>query len=205
MNREQLRDVLKLHELWLENPDKGARAVLEDVSLGCADLQSVNLRSADLIYVNLCHSDLRGINLSHTKLKCVNLSHADLKGADLSHADLKGVNLIHANLEDADLSYANLEGADLSHANLEGADLIQTNLKDVDLDYSCLPLFCGSLKAQMDDRQAIQLLYHTLSIVKNSNNVSEELKEKLLTDCNLEIANKFHRVKECGELKKKER
>ena len=52
----------------------------------------------------------------------------------------------------------------------------------------------------MDDKQVKQLLYHTLSIVKYSNNVSEELKTALLTETNLEIANQFHRVDERGEL-----
>ena len=86
------------------------------------------------------------------------------------------------------------------HANLRNADLRYADLRYADLDYSCLPLWCGSLLANMDDRQVKQLLYHTLSIVKHSNNVSELLKEKLLTEENLKIANEFHRVGECGEL-----
>lgn len=110
---------------------------------------------------------------------------SDGKRANLSRANLKGAELIGANL-----SGANLSGADLSVANLSGADL----------DYSCLPLWCGSLTANMDDKQVIQLLYHTLSIVKHSNNVSEDLKKTLLTEKNVEIANQFHRVNECGEL-----
>ena len=69
---------------------------------------------------------------------------------------------------------ADLRGADLSDADLSGADL-----SGADLDYSCLPLWCGSLTANMDDRQVKQLLYHTLSIVKHSNNVSAILKEQL--------------------------
>lgn len=100
----------------------------------------------------------------------------------------------------ADLSYADLKGADLKGANLRSADLRSADLRDVYLDYSCLPLWCGSLKVHMDDKQVKQLLYHTLSIVKYSNNVSEELKIALLTETNLEIANQFHRVEECGEL-----
>ena len=86
------------------------------------------------------------------------------------------------------------------NANEDG---IHANLTGADLDYSCLPLCCGSLTAQMDDRLVIQLLYHTLSIVQNSKNVSEELKISLLTETNLEIANRFYRVEdcECDELK----
>ena len=52
----------------------------------------------------------------------------------------------------------------------------------------------------MDDRQVKQLLYHTLSIVKHSNNVSATLKEALLTDSNISIAKEFHRANECNKL-----
>lgn len=95
---------------------------------------------------------------------------------------------------------ANLSKADLSGANLSKADLREADLREADLDYCCLPLWCGSLTAKMDDRQVKQLLYHTLSIVKGSPFVSTELKDKLLTEQNVAIANQFHRVNECGEL-----
>ena len=95
----------------------------------------------------------------------------------------------------ANLRYANLRYADLKGADLKGADL-----RYADLDYSCLPLWCGSLLANMDDRQVKQLLYHTLSIVKHSNNVSKTLKEALLTEQNVNIAKEFHRANECDKL-----
>ena len=82
----------------------------------------------------------------------------------------------------------------------ERADLRGADLRRADLDYSCLPLWCGSLTANMDDRQVKQLLYHTLSIVKYSNNVSAILKEQLLTEQNLRIAKEFHRAEECDKL-----
>ena len=82
----------------------------------------------------------------------------------------------------------------------ERADLSDADLRGADLDYSCFPLWCGSLTANMDDRQVKQLLYHTLSIVKHSNNVSAILKEQLLTEQNLRIAKEFHRAEECDKL-----
>ena len=95
---------------------------------------------------------------------------------------------------------ADLRGADLRGADISGADLRRADLSDADLDYSCLPLWCGSLTANMDDRQVKQLLYHTLSIVKHSNNVSAILKEQLLTEQNLRIAKEFHRAEKCDKL-----
>ena len=123
------------------------------------------------------------------------LTWANLTGANLAGADLRGADLKGANLTGADLT-----GTDLTGANLTGADLTWANLREADLDFSCLPLWCGSLKANFDDRFATQILYHLLSIARNSTNVSQELKDILLTDDLINLANKFHRVKECGKI-----
>ena len=131
------------------------------------------------------------------------LRYADLRGANLLCADLRGANLHYADLRGADLRCADLDGADLHGVSLRYADLRDANLRGANLDYACLPLWCGSLKADMDDKQVIQLLYHTMSIVINSKNISMELKESLLTERNIDMANRFHRVDECGKLEKK--
>ena len=115
--------------------------------------------------------------------------------ADLSNANLSGADLRCANLSRADLSDANLR-----HANLSDADLSDADLRCAGLDYACLPLWCGSLKANFDDRLAIQLLYHLLSIAKHSTNMSDELKSLLLTDELKAKSNKFHRADKCGKI-----
>ena len=97
--------------------------------------------------------------------------------------------------ECADLSSANLSNADLSNADLRGA-----NLENVDLDYSCFPLWCGGLQINIDNKLAIQLLYHLLNNVAYSKNVSEDIKNTLLTDDLVNLANKFHNVDECGKI-----
>lgn len=129
-----------------------------------------------------------------------NLQGADLWSADLQGADLQGADLRSANLQGADLRNADLWRADLQSADLQGADLRGADLQGANLDFSCLPLWRGSLLANMDDRQVKQLLYHILSIVKHSNNVSETIKAALLTDKNIEIAKEFHRANKCNKL-----
>lgn len=110
-----------------------------------------------------------------------------------------------ADLNDANLCGADLDGANLNDANLRGVDLYGANLNDADLrganlDYASWPLWCGSLRARIDDRQAKQLLYHVLSAVSYSDNCSDDLKALLLTETNIAVANQFHRVDECGKL-----
>ena len=136
-------------------------------------------------YASLSYADLRGASLKYTDLRGANLSHADLRYASLSHADLSSVDL-----SDADLRGAGLKGADLRGADLRGADL----------DYSCLPLWCGSLEAHFDDRQLVQIAYHLVKAGLQSKNASEETKKELSKL--IDFANKFHRVDECGEIKK---
>ena len=132
---------------------------------------------------------IKGKGGKRANLQRANLQRAYLQGAKLQGADLQG-----AYLRDADLQGAKLQGSDLRGSNLRGADLLGANL-----DFSCMPLWCGDLNAHYDDKQIIQQLYHVLSHVKHSKNVSDELKQ-LLSPKNLEFANRFHRVEECGVL-----
>ena len=86
-----------------------------------------------------------------------------------------------------------LRRADLSDANLRGADLRGANL-----DYSCYPLWCGSLHLKADKRLACQLAYHLCSMQCDD---ADYIK---MRNSILGFANQFHRADECGELKERE-
>ena len=133
--QEELNEILRLHNLYLENDPEGVRADLEDADLENADLSNENLRYA-------------------------NLENADLENADLSNADLRRADLRFADLKNADLSNANLRYANLKGSNLSYADLSNANLEKANLDYSCWPLWCGSFEVKVDLRIASQLAYH---------------------------------------------
>lgn len=128
---------------------------------------------------------------------------ADLNRADLTFAFLRGANLSSADLSCANLRYADLSGADLSFTNLNGADLHCANLSGANLDFSCLPLWCGSLTAQFDDKQIIQIIYHAVKAGLNSSNTSTEVKAELMKL--VDLANKFHRANECGKINEEKR
>ena len=95
--------------------------------------------------------------------------------------------------ERANLCGANLRGANLCGANLYGADLY-----GADLDFSAFPLWCGGLGVHIDDKQAIQLLYHLVRNVKFSKNTSAEMKKLCKLKSIVKKANDFHRADECG-------
>lgn len=136
-------------------------------------------------------------NLSGENIRCVNFSDVNLRCADLRDADLRDANLKGANLRCANLNYV-----DLINANLINADLTNANLRGADLDFSCLPLWCGSLSTHFDDKQLIQIAYHLVKAGLKSKNASDETKKELSKL--IDFANKFHRVNECGKILKED-
>ena len=77
------------------------------------------------------------------------------------------------------------------------ADLSYADLRYANVDFSSWPLWCGSLKGvKVDARIARQLAYHLCSVVCDDPEFTSARKQIL------PFANKFHRVDECGKLKK---
>ena len=89
MEITKLNEILKKHEMWLDDIEGGERA----------NLRGANLRDADLSGANLSGANLRGADLRYANLRYANLSGANLRGADMRYADLRD-----ASLRDADLS-----------------------------------------------------------------------------------------------------
>ena len=77
----------------------------------------------------------------------------------------------------------------------ERANLYRADLGGADLDYSCWPLWCGSLDVKVDARIARQLAYHFCRLDCDDPEYLEARKAIA------EFANKFHRVDECGRIK----
>ena len=115
--------------------------------------------------------------------------------ANLKGANLEGANLERANLERANIRDANLKGANLEDANLRGANLGGAYLEGANLDYSCWPLWCGSLRnVRIDKRIFAQLAYHICRVIVDDDECKAA--QKALYP----IANQFHRADECGRL-----
>ena len=178
MEEKQLKNILELHQKWINQEPGGDRA---------------NLREADLRGANLWEADLRGANLWRADLREANLREADLREADLWRADLREANLVGADLRRADLRRADLRRANLREANLRGADLRRANL-----DYSCWPLWCGSLDVRVWKRIAAQLAYHFCRLDCDDPEVIAA------QNAIIPLANQFHRADECGKLEPKE-
>ena len=189
MTKKELNGILKRHKHWLSKDCDGWENMR-------ADLRYADLSNADLRYANLRHADLRHADLSNADLSNAGLSNADLSNADLRHADPSNADLRYANLRYANLGYADLSNAGLSNADLSNAGLRHADLSNAGLDYSCIPLWCGSLTAYFDDKQIKQITYHLVKAGLQSKNTSDEVKQELRKL--IDLANGFHRAKECG-------
>ena len=104
---EKLKELLELHEKWLNDEEGGKRL----------DLSRQDLRDSAIVEL------LRNANLENANLRYANLENANLRYANLRYANLRYANLENANLENANLYNANLENANLRYANLENANL----------------------------------------------------------------------------------
>ena len=98
---------------------------------------------------------------------------------------------------------ANLRGADLSGADLRWADLSGADLRGAELDFSCWPLWCGSINVKIDKRIFCQLLYHALRAGQSVDD--QEVKKLFEIPEVVNMANQFHRVDEFGEIELKQR
>ena len=81
-------------------------------------------------------------------------------------------------------------------AELREADLRRADLRGADLDFSCWPLWCGSLDVIVDKRIAAQLAYHFCRIICDDDEVKAA--QKALAP----LAHQFHRVAECGRIER---
>ena len=181
MNKDELKSILEQHWLWVRGNggNGGKRANLRDADLQGADLPCADLRDADL----------RDADLRDADLPCADLRDADLRDADLRDANLKGANLRGANLRGADLRGANLRGADLQRADLRGADL----------DYSFLPLWCGSKGMIVDRRIAAQIAAHFCALVCDDEDY------QAARTAILEFAKTSHRAVDLGLVEEREK
>ena len=121
-----------------------------------------------------------------------------LAGMHLSYADLSLCDLQYCDLQDCDLRGAKLQDCDLRGANLQDCDLRDANLRGANLDYASITLSCHLLNANIDKRLAVQLLYHACRWLQSVDD--DECREFLQLEHVKKLANKFHRVNECGEI-----
>lgn len=96
--------------------------------------------------------------------------------------------------DDTNGEKANLLWVNLLWVNLREDDLLEADRREADIDFSCLPLWCGSLDITVDKQIAAQLAYHFCRLTCDDEEVKSA--QKMLAP----LANQFHRVEELGRI-----
>ena len=130
-----------------------------------------------------------------------NMSGANMRSTNMRDANMSGANMRSTNMRGADMSGANMRDADMRWADMSGADMRDADMSGADIDYITIKLWCGTLRIRIDNRITSQLLYHVLSCVEVSPDVSDDIKKVLLSPEVVVIANQFHHCKS-GEVPK---
>ena len=102
---------------------------------------------------------------------------------------------------DAETTSAAVQYAVENWLSLRWADLRGADLRGADLDFSCWPLWCGSLNVKIDKRIFCQLLYHALRAGQSVDD--PEVKRLFEIPEIVNLANQFHRMDECGKIEVK--
>ena len=132
----------------------------------------------------------------------IDLSNSDLSNSDLSGSDLRGSNLRGSNLRGSNLRGSNLRNSDLRNSDLRNSDLRNSDLRGSDLDFSVFPLWCGSFDIIINLSLVYQLCYHICRLKIVNKNGKPSKTGKAIQNMLKPFANKFHRVKECGKIRK---
>jgi uncharacterized protein YjbI with pentapeptide repeats len=146
-----LKEILRLHGLYLVGDPTGKQADLTWANLTGADLTWANLTGADLTRADLTRADLTRADLRWANLAWADLTGADLTGANLTKADLRWANLTGADLRGADLTEADLTEANFTKADLRGADLTGTKVFTFQAD-----LYRGCTVPGVDGKRILQ-------------------------------------------------
>lgn len=118
ISENELLEILRKHEAWVEGKPGGEQA----------DLSNVDFRGADLTKAFLAYAILEGADFEGALLPQARFMSARLMGANFTNAIMP-----EADLTFAELSNANLTGANLTWASLSSAYLDNTELKEADL------------------------------------------------------------------------
>ena len=131
LTQKEVNEIIKKHQMWLNNEEGGKQAKFSDMNLNGLDLSNSNLEDAYFSGTDLVGANLENCNLRSCQMSYADLSFANLKNCNLQHADLGSCILSHTNLENCDLNMARLDifclhiAAKLDGAKLYGYVLIK--------------------------------------------------------------------------------
>lgn len=159
LSQEKLNEILRLHKMWVDKIEGGARASFrgsnignewpyEGIEMGAFDFSNAYLPDAKMnnaTMSGLCfrNADLTGVDFTGTRLtncdfrdaKMINtkLMNVDLTAAKMVNVDLTGARFNNAYSPNVDFTNAKMINADFTGTFLNNSDFSNSNLRDARL------------------------------------------------------------------------
>jgi uncharacterized protein YjbI with pentapeptide repeats len=141
------KEKIRLHQEWLEDPNKGAKLEIWDLDLQNSDLSGSRLPMSAMYNCKFSKVNANGAVLYGADFEGSDFFCGSFQKANLCYAKFNGTNCVNA-----DFRGANLEGTVFTGANLRGVDLRGSNLKDTRFEGAILE------GAQVDDDAPLEVL-----------------------------------------------
>ena len=175
-------------------------AVKENVDFSFASLNNAEMNGAKMNGAKMNYAKMNYAEMNYAKMNGAKMNGAKMNGAKMNYA-----NMNYASLNNAKMNYANMNGAEMNGADMNGAEMNYAEMNGAEmndettLDFSTgLSFKCSSFGIKASLRLAAQLLYHFERINFTACPEAEEIKNLPQVKA---LANKFHRVQECGKIK----
>lgn len=175
---EDLRTLIKEHELWLDSQGaEGRRAVFREDNLAGVDFSHQRLAGASFRGLNLARCKFIQAQLNEADFSDCNLQHCDFTAAMLDNAAFQQVDASNASFTAAQMAEVDFNAANLEHSNFVQAKIPQTNFRDANLNGANLQQVTANL-AQFRGAQ-----------MENTNLSSSDFTQAVFREANLRNAN----------------
>lgn len=124
--QEELDKMIDEHEMWLENPEKGNRLILDKY-----DLSSLNIENRNLKRVMFCNCNMNKMRISHCDMSLTYFSSSNMGRIFFENCNFLDMDFIENNLRGARFFKSKLDNVDLMNSNLSNAKIRDCELKNI--------------------------------------------------------------------------
>lgn len=173
---------------------------LGDHSLNAQNFEKCRWNEVRIDGISLNDCDLSSSYFTNTFIHSSSAQRSEFARSKFTDCTFIGIDFSESRFYDCDINDCKFENCNFSKSNLRHVNfnnnntIKNCNFTGSDIDFSSLTLSCSGLRWKVDESLASQFLYHICSMECNSEDFLE-LRDKMIP-----LANKFHRVPECGTL-----
>lgn len=124
--QEELDKMIDEHEMWLENPERGDRLILDK-----CDLSSLNIKNRNLKRAGFYNCNMNKMRISHCDMSLTYFSLSNMRRIFFENCNFLDMDFIESNLRNARFLECKLVNVNLISSNLSNAKIIDCELKNI--------------------------------------------------------------------------